>query len=115
MADHLKQNPQFGYKPAALMLAEGEDAAHSFPFPVFSFENNLKDIIAQNAIDTIVVSESIRENKSLIRMFFEIIPLGIAIVEFPECYESITGKIPVSLIHETWCLATCYPTLLQSG
>lgn len=37
-------------------------------------------------------------------MFFEALPLKISIVEFFDFYESITGKIPVSLIGEIWFL-----------
>ena len=37
-------------------------------------------------------------------MFFEALPLKISIVEFTNFYESITGKIPVSLIGEVWFL-----------
>ncbi|MBI2637734.1 MAG: exopolysaccharide biosynthesis polyprenyl glycosylphosphotransferase [Candidatus Sungbacteria bacterium] len=71
---------------------------------MFLFDHNLKDIITNDAIDTIVVSENIKENKTLVRMFFEIIPYGVTIIDFPEFYESITGKIPVSLIGEVWFL-----------
>jgi len=37
-------------------------------------------------------------------MFFDIIPYGVTIIDFPEFYENITGKIPVSLIGEVWFL-----------
>lgn len=104
MADYLRQNRQFGYEPAALMLAEGEDQMNSLPYQVFSFDHSLKHIIKDNSIDTIIVSENIKENKTFIKMFFEIIPLGAALVDFPEFYESITGKIPISLIQEVWFL-----------
>ena len=126
MADYLKHNPQFGYETSALMLApleapasgradapgilpltgraENEEQMNSIPYRVFSFDHSLEHIIKDNHIDTIVVSENLKENKTFIKMFFEIIPLGAAVIDFPEFYESITGKIPVSLIQEVWFL-----------
>src|SRR3989338_1380308 len=105
MAHHLTQNPQFGYEPVALMRVAGdEEGALPAAYPSYAKETVLKDIILRHSIDTIVVSANIRENKELVRTFFDIVPLGRAIVEFPEFYESITGKIPVSLICEVWFL-----------
>lgn len=105
MADHLAENPQFGYEPAALMRVTGDEEGRApATYPSYSPQTPLKDIILRHAIDTIVVSASIRENKELVRTFFDIVPLGRAVVEFPEFYESITGKIPVSLIGEVWFL-----------
>ena len=104
MADYLKHNPQFGYETSALMLAEDEEQINSLPYHVFSFDHSLEHIVKDNFIDTIVVSENLKENKTFVKMFFEIIPLGAAIMDFPEFYESITGKIPVSLIQEVWFL-----------
>ena len=37
-------------------------------------------------------------------MFYEVLPLGVTITNFPDFYESITGKVPTSLINETWFL-----------
>ncbi|OGZ95071.1 MAG: hypothetical protein A3H69_02555 [Candidatus Sungbacteria bacterium RIFCSPLOWO2_02_FULL_47_9] len=136
MAGFLKKNPQFGYEPAALMLAPlepshtyqnyytgnkfststqiqddealaelaKEEHAGNLPYPFFSSDEDLERVIKTHAIDTIVVSKNIKENKTLVRMFFDIIPYGVTIIDFPEFYENITGKIPVSLIGEVWFL-----------
>ncbi|OHA06851.1 MAG: hypothetical protein A2934_00625 [Candidatus Sungbacteria bacterium RIFCSPLOWO2_01_FULL_47_10] len=104
MADYLRANPQFGYDIIGLMLAEKEELPQSLPYPIFAFNHGLGHVIRDYSVDTVVVSENIKENKTFVRMFFEIIPLGAAIVDFPEFYEGITGKIPVSLIQEVWFL-----------
>src|SRR3989338_2805616 len=104
MADYLKYNPQLGYETTAMMLAEKEEYLNPLPYKVFAFDQSLKHVISDTASDTIIVSENIKENKTFVKMFFEIIPLGAAIIDFPEFYESITGKIPISLIQEVWFL-----------
>ena len=100
----LEENLQFGYKTAAIMLANHELIPEGFPYPEFSASEKLETIINNLHIDTIVIASEIKENKNLVRMFFEVLPLGISIIEFPNFYEGLTGKIPVSLIQEVWFL-----------
>ena len=38
------------------------------------------------------------------KRLYEILPLEISIVDFPAFYESLTEKVPVSIINETWFL-----------
>ena len=66
--------------------------------------NDIKTFIRERGIDIVVVSKDISQNKELVRMFYEVLPLGVTITNFPDFYESITGKIPTSLINETWFL-----------
>ncbi|KKU49742.1 MAG: Exopolysaccharide biosynthesis polyprenyl glycosylphosphotransferase, partial [Parcubacteria group bacterium GW2011_GWA2_47_10] len=88
----------------ALAELAKEEHAGNLPYPFFSSDEDLERVIKTHAIDTIVVSKNIKENKTLVRMFFDIIPYGVTIIDFPEFYENITGKIPVSLIGEVWFL-----------
>ena len=66
--------------------------------------SDIKSFIKERKIDIVVVSKDISQNIELVRMFYEVLPLGITITNFPDFYESITGKIPTSLINETWFL-----------
>lgn len=100
----LEENSQFGYKTAAVMLANHEPIPEQFPYPVFDASEKLENIIRDLRIDTIVIAPQIKENKNLVRMFFEVLPLGVSVVEFPNFYEGLTGKIPISLIQEVWFL-----------
>lgn len=105
LARYLLDNPQFGWRPALLMAAEGErPIAVELPLPLIPFNHSLAASIKQHDIDTIVVSQDIRNNKTIVRMFFEALPLKISFADFADFYESITGKIPVSLIGEVWFL-----------
>ncbi len=64
----------------------------------------IKSLIEEKNIDLVIVEPSILQNKELVRMFYQVLPLGVTIINFPEFYESITGKIPISVINETWFL-----------
>lgn len=105
LARFLTANPQLGYRPALLMAAEGERSLQTeLSLPIVPFNHSLAASIKQFGIDTIVVSQDIRSNKTIVRVFFEALPFKISFVEFANFYEDITGKIPVSLIGEVWFL-----------
>lgn len=100
----VEENPQFGYTTVAVMLANHEPIPELFAYPVLGASEKLEIAIRDFHIDTIVIAPQIKENKNLVRMFFEVLPLGVSVVEFPNFYEGLTGKIPVSLIQEVWFL-----------
>ena len=39
-----------------------------------------------------------------VKRFYEALPLGISILDFPDFYETVAEKIPVSVISESWFL-----------
>ena len=65
---------------------------------------NVKSIIKESNVDIVVIEPSVLANQELVRAFYEILPMGVSVISFPEFYESVTGKIPVSIINETWFL-----------
>lgn len=54
--------------------------------------------------DIIVVPEQIRQDQKIVQALYEMTLSGKTIVSFDKFYESITGRIPVSLISEAWFL-----------
>jgi len=104
-ASFINQNPQIGYEAAAIMKLPGENE-NSFKngIPILEFNHNIVSLIKEKGISLIVASSSIKQNKELIRMFYEVLPLGITIIDFPRFYEGLIGKVPVSLINEVWFL-----------
>ena len=88
-ADYLKRNAQLGYEPAVILAEVG---------------HNLVDLIQKNKIQLIVASKNILEDKSAVKRFYEALPLGISILDFPDFYETVAEKIPVSVISESWFL-----------
>lgn len=104
LADYLLKNPQLGQRPVALMSANGENIISSLSILHVPFSYGLKRIVKEQGIETIVINREIKENKFLVSMLFQVIPLGVSIVEFTMFHEMFTGKIPLSLIGEVWFL-----------
>lgn len=89
LADYLNKNVQMGYKPAVILS---------------SVDHNLIELIKKHNIQLIVASKNIMENENAIRRFYEALPLGVSIIDFPGFYEIVMEKIPVSVINESWFL-----------
>ena len=103
LAKELQKHPQFAFQPVVFVAINEEEKR--FPVqPIFLLDHNLQELIKRFSIDTVVASEDVTGDEKLVRMFFEVLPLGISIIHFPIFYEMITGKIPVSLITEAWFL-----------
>ncbi|MFA4890448.1 MAG: exopolysaccharide biosynthesis polyprenyl glycosylphosphotransferase [Candidatus Paceibacterota bacterium] len=75
-SDFLKSRPQLGYAIAS-------------------------DLLSANLI---VAPEEIRQNQELAQILYNMILEGRNVASFEKFYESITGKIPVSMISEIWFL-----------
>lgn len=103
MIDYLNANPQFEYQAAGLMTLHEE----SLPLPknlIFPFDHNLTQIIQDKSVHLVVASAGIKENAAVVRMLYQVLPLGVSFMDFPTFYERLTGKIPTSLIGEVWFL-----------
>lgn len=101
----LLKNPQIGQKPISFISNNGDAAPSDLPIENFIFQNgDLTEIIKKTKADQIIVSREIKENKTLVKMLFQTIPLGVATTEFSSFYEMLTGRIPLSLIGEIWFL-----------
>ncbi|MBI2055398.1 MAG: sugar transferase [Candidatus Sungbacteria bacterium] len=102
----LAENPQLGFRPA-VYLKNGDDQSseNEFAFaggPILEFKNNLGTVISEYDIDRVVIAPEIKKNRALSRMLTDIIPLGTGITDLPRFYEGVKGKVPVSLISESW-------------
>ncbi len=111
LADFLLLHPQLGYKPLAFVSTDNEGVSAPLPgmlsngkIPRYPSHKNLAAIIKEQRADTVVILREVKENKVLVRLLFDAIPLGVGVVEFPRFYEMLTGKIPLSLIGEVWFL-----------
>src|SRR3989338_5229958 len=85
----LAKNPSLGYHIVGTIHISQFD------------HDNIKNIIKESNVDIVVIEPSVLANQELVRAFYEILPMGVSIINFPEFYESVTGKIPVSIISET--------------
>lgn len=107
-AGYLAENPQLGFVPVGFVANGGDGPASAAlsnrTSPVFPAESNLGEIIRKRGASVVVVSHRIRKTRSMVRSLLTAVPLGATITEFPRLYESVTGKVPVELIGETWFL-----------
>jgi len=104
LVDYLLKNPQLRQKPVAFMSSEEYTSPRTLPLPHFTAQQHLAHLVRDFNIDTIAISREIKENKTLVSALFEVIPLGVAVIEFPAFFEMLTGKIPLLLIGEVWFL-----------
>ncbi len=65
---------------------------------------DIEKYVKDRDIEIIVVSDEIKQDEKLVSVFYNLLPFGIAIIDFSKFYESITGKIPVSMIGKAWFL-----------
>ena len=101
----LLQNNQFlGYEPAAVILPSETILKSETGLPVFVLNHDLAKIINRTGARLVVASGDVSSNADFIKMLYEVLPLGIAYLNFAQFYEYITGKIPVSMISEMWFL-----------
>ena len=112
LADFLAKNPQLGQRPVALVSIDGQNPsqlslpalAEGHTIPHIPLSATLAETVKKYSADTIVITREIKENRTFVKMLFEIVPLGVSVVEFTGFHEMLTGKIPMSLIEELWFL-----------
>ncbi|MEK7566798.1 MAG: sugar transferase [Patescibacteria group bacterium] len=100
----LQNNPQLGYEVAALVLPDENAPKPTSNIPIFVFNRGLPKLIGEKRAGLVVASGDIRANADFIKILYEVLPLGVTYLNFPQFYEGITGKIPVSMISEMWFL-----------
>jgi len=102
LAEYLLANPQLGQKPIGLISNSNTSHAGN-PLPYFSLTaQKLTAVVRDTAADTVIISRNLYEDKNLTKILFQMIPRGIAVIEFTKLHEMMTGKIPLSLIGELW-------------
>jgi sugar transferase (PEP-CTERM system associated) len=96
--DFLKNNPQLGYNVLTMLLNSG-DREH---LETISANRELSNVITEYKIDLIVVSQSARNAPRMIDQLYAALTKQITVIDAARFYESVTGKIPVHLINESW-------------
>ncbi len=87
--EKLKINPHLGYFPSVVLS---------------NFSKNLKKIIKEKNIHLVVASKKFLEDQEYSKKLYEVIPLGVSIINLPNFYEMLSEKIPISRISEAWFL-----------
>jgi len=85
----LSENTRYGYEPVAILNEVDE---------------NLAMLIKKHNTGLVVALKSIMQDPKSARYLYEALPLQFTIIEFTQFYESLTEKVPISIINETWFL-----------
>ncbi|MBI4224865.1 MAG: sugar transferase [Candidatus Sungbacteria bacterium] len=104
LADYLLAHPQLGQRPVAFLSAHSVSPQDRLGLPAYNTEDDLALIIRTHSVNSIVMLPEIKENRTLVKLLFQIIPLGIPVFEFSTYYETLIGKIPASFVGEVWFL-----------
>lgn len=88
---YLESRPQLGYQTLGVMEKN-------------KIQNELRNKLKNQNVEILVVSEEVRSDKELVALLYKILPKGITIINLDKFYESVTGKIPVYQISESWFL-----------
>ena len=83
--NYLKNNPQIGYDVTAQKS-----------------ENDIDQIIAKNKINIIVIQTYLKKDRKIIKIFYQLLPSKIAIVDLITFYETIFQKLPLEELDESW-------------
>ncbi len=97
----LQKKPHLGYKISAVITKE--------PVNIDGIKNindisYLKEFILKRRITTIVLASDPHQSSDLRKTLFSCLPLKINIINLPNFYESVTGRVPIEAINQMWFL-----------
>ncbi|TSC73584.1 MAG: sugar transferase [Parcubacteria group bacterium Gr01-1014_70] len=106
LAHILVDHPHIGFRVAGLVHTDtSSQTMHTVEnISVLPLNHNLLSFIKEKNVTLAVASEKLHSDKELVRILYNILPLGVQFMDFPTFYENLTGKIPVSRISEVWFL-----------
>jgi exopolysaccharide biosynthesis polyprenyl glycosylphosphotransferase len=99
------KNPQLGYNAIAVLSEEQNRFLNEIPLAVekLSGFDGLLDYIKTKKVDTIILSLS-NTDTGLNRLLYEIILSRVNIANINSFYETITHRVPLAALSETWFL-----------
>lgn len=99
----LKHNAHLGLNIA--FIVNNEQIKHNINnIPVITDISNLKKLIIEKKINSIILATDLRESHKLRSILFDCIILQINYINLPHFYEIVTGKIPIKAIDKMWFL-----------
>jgi len=94
VVDELAKNPQIGYG-INVWLKQGFENAQP---------DHLRTLVRDHEINLIIVPHHTKNSHEAGRVFYDLLALGVEVIDLPSFYESIFRKVPLSDIHEWWFL-----------
>ncbi len=105
LMEEIMAKPHLGFKPVAIINLDATPIPESLnQIPIKKDLIQLTDYIKSHAIDIVVTTTDPRFSSQIAKYLFDTISLKIRYYNFPDFYESITGKIPVTSLEKNWFL-----------
>jgi exopolysaccharide biosynthesis polyprenyl glycosylphosphotransferase len=100
----LAENDHPGYK-ISFIIDRLSKEKHSYQnIPVFNNMKELPNLITKKNINTLILASDPASSENLRNILFSSLHLKVNFVTLPQFYESVTGKIPLGIIDQTWFL-----------
>jgi exopolysaccharide biosynthesis polyprenyl glycosylphosphotransferase len=99
LAKRLSANPQLGLKPVGFLDKEPLDALDGgVTFPVLGASWDLDEVIADHAVEHVIITFSTAPNEVLINLVRRCEELGVAVSFVPRLFEMVNGRVTVEHI-----------------
>ena len=113
LIQYLLNKPQLGYKLTAVCDPDGDQTVNistpSFKgIKIFRGLESVRQVIISSGVQILISAKDPRLDPEILKTFYSLLPLKIKIVGLEQFYESIVGKIPLSLIGEIWFLENLF-------
>ena len=101
----IQNNPEGGYKIAAMIDPERVVKSSNFPFfDVYHSIQAIRPAVTNHRAHVVVIAPHLRQNTDVSRELYELLFWKVQISDQTTFYEIITGRIPPSTFSEAWFL-----------
>ncbi len=100
----LKERAGLGYQISFIVNDKILNIDKFEGIPIVNGYENLKDLILQKRISTVVLTQDPHQSPDLRSSLFDLLPLQVNFIGLPNFYESVIGKVPVEAITQMWFL-----------
>ena len=99
----LNEKKHLGFRVCFIIDEQGESSDY-LGVPFWRDYSKLTELVEQNKVSTIVLSSDPHQSLELRNALFDCLPLSVNFISLPLFYETITGRVPVSVINQMWFL-----------
>jgi exopolysaccharide biosynthesis polyprenyl glycosylphosphotransferase len=105
LAQFLKSHPQLGYELRYFVDVASAPSGETPPnIPVIHGIKNLKEIIRESKIATVIISPEAYQIQEIIDVFYRSLGHQVTFYNLATIYEKLTGRVPLGAINQIWFL-----------
>jgi exopolysaccharide biosynthesis polyprenyl glycosylphosphotransferase len=103
LIEELNEKKHLGFKISFIIDEKSGTEGYS-GVPFWRDYGKLTELVRENKVSTIVLSYDPHQSQELRNSLFACLPLSVNFISLPLFYESITGRVPISVINQMWFL-----------